>query len=358
MLYTRFFLFLLLNVCPSGSWFLHGHLDWTISTENPLLVNFQLWTAWRQDAFSSQRLSALTQFEDVPALRKEWVRGLAGGPGGVLNVTEGAVAEVRRRIVLCPFEGCDLPTNESRFNFIITSMDDFLVQARLSFSFQYIHSGRYNVSFLGCCRDLQLENNAGTPWNVRAEVVLYSKIQQSPTLLLPPILHLHVASHYKIYGLSDSCSLQYQLGRYQTVNGVEAFISDYESLGFYITADGELSSSLSTLNCQFPACNFQLSILYMCESIRGIFDLLIHLHNSKAPYSDFDNFLVTPRSTPWAPVRVNCNTSEFFPPIDTEYTVSDCLHAYVLVGTIRQHPSITIPCTTGRDVSCFVGGCT
>ena len=105
--------------------------------------------------------------------------------------------------------GCTLPTNSSRFNFVITRLDPDLVHARLTFSHTYAHPGVYTAYFEGCCRSRRLHNNAGEAFHLRTSVsVLGSSTGISPRLALPALLHLKRADSYLIAAIGAPGSLQ------------------------------------------------------------------------------------------------------------------------------------------------------
>jgi hypothetical protein len=113
--------------------------------------------------------------EDAAALNAEWQAAIATGPGGMLNISKGLSRDARRAIVMCQHEaGCTLPTNSSKFNFVITHLDPELVHARLTFSHTYDHPGVYTAYFEGCCRSRRLYNNAGLSFHLRTSVDVLS----------------------------------------------------------------------------------------------------------------------------------------------------------------------------------------
>ena len=144
-----------------STWFMYGELGWRREPGDNT-VHFTLHTSWDRRGFPAV-VSRLTAGEDVESFNSAWQAGVAAGHGAVLPVTEGATETVRRAIGFG--DGQTLSAgSDGTFDFIITRLDDEVVHASLDFSHTYA-PGAYTAYFEGCCRGLELQNNAGGSWH-------------------------------------------------------------------------------------------------------------------------------------------------------------------------------------------------
>ena len=236
--------------------------------------------------------------------------------------------------------GCTLPTNSSRFNFVITRLDPDLVHARLTFSHTYAHPGVYTAYFEGCCRSRRLHNNAGEAFHLRTSVsVLGSSTGISPRLALPALLHLKRADSYLIAAIGAPGSLQvaYRAGDLDEMGfGMDRALqlawSDgnshpFESPdGVTISSDGKLSlAAVGGEGCS-TGCLLQVSLIAYDHNASTAVDLVIEVVAGDGPDGPDDvGVLATPPTSRSVPAVILCNSSDFTPPENSTYLVSDCI---------------------------------
>ena len=290
--------------------------------------------------------------EDTTALNAEWQAGIAGGPGGILNVSEGASQDARRAIVLCePRDSadCRLQAKGGRFAFVIKRLDPTLVHTTLTFSKTYDQPGVFHAYFEGCCRSWGLYNNAGLAFHLRSSVVVpqsFGDVATSsiaPRLALPAVLPLVRGRHYKIEAIADPkiSEVAYVLGGALEMGfgmdsrlgfGMDSHPWGVAAPGPYLVPEGVTVSPqgmLSLATGDSPGCGegclLQVSLVAYEGNASTAVDFLVEVLPREGPRSVEAGLLATPHSSTASPAIIWANSSDFMPPENTTFRVSECL---------------------------------
>jgi hypothetical protein len=281
--------------------------------------------------------------EDITTINAAWQAMIAKGPGGLLNISEGISRDSRRAIVVCEprtTPGCTLQANSSRFNFIITRLDPDLVYASLKFSHTYSQLGVYTAYFEGCCRSRRLHNNAHLSFHLRSSVAITTvdSTWTAPRLALPAVLQLQQAGHYLIEAIQERglAQVAYRLGNADEMGfamdrplglpwGVPAPGPYVEPDGVTISSGGLLSLAAAATPACAGGCLLQVTLIAASGNASVAVDLVLEVTTSAAPQAGEEGLLVTPYTSPSSPAVILCNSSDFRPPENTSYKVSECI---------------------------------
>ena len=316
-----------------STWFMYGELGWRREPGDNT-VHFTLHTSWDRRGFPAV-VSRLTAGEDVESFNSAWQAGVAAGHGAVLPVTEGATETVRRAIGFG--DGQTLSAgSDGTFDFIITRLDDEVVHASLDFSHTYA-PGAYTAYFEGCCRGLELQNNAGGSWHVRSAVTLLDDgALGSPALTLPAMLRLPRPvegdnTAVQLAGLPAASS--YELADSDGLGlALDTRLGDpYDSIvyaqpaGIALSTGGELSLRIPSTCAGQTRCLLQAALqIEHRNASRGV-DFTIEVVPNEAPVANFQGFFVTAQTSVVSPVTIACGTPAFVPPTNSTYKVSACI---------------------------------
>eukprot|EP00960_Hanusia_phi_P067810 766710-Hanusia_phi.AAC.2 len=339
-------------------WFVSGDLSWSLDAEEPLLVHFSLDVAWERDAWQST-LSKQTALEsNIQALRDEWLSCISGGPGSILNVTEGSTPDVRRSVYTCMSQECRLQTNASRFNFKIVRLDDRLVYSKLVFSHTYQTPGVYQAFFQGCCRS-SFFSRQGSDWHIRTTVdITGNSYSHTPFAIISPILPLIPESDYQLI-VDENATVT--LTRFQFLLSVSSItspesLSESEILQYYSTQGVALSEDgrikvLTQNSCQANPCFIQISLAVRSLSNTRAVDFIIRVSYDVFISPGYSGFLVTRQTTQSDTILFYCSSSLFWDNVNSSYLVSQCIsdsdaHLFACDGYVGK-------CPTAEDASYY-----
>lgn len=341
MTLTRFscimFILLLRHCRTASAWFIYGDISWRSNGRN---VTFLLRTAWDPAGYPTNLYTAAQNIETAAQLGL-WYDALQKGKGSTFGVPGS-------RILLG--DGSSLDSDLILLN--VTRIDYDAVFAFLQFSYTYNKSGTFLFRFEGCCRSQNIQNNAGNFWSIQSNVSVHVvQSDTSPILSMPPYIQLRRSqsifdfTSFRCNAVHSSWSwLFFRVGSSQEMGAAADQTFRYSSpTGLTVDSTGMVTAAVGSAACPDPssACLYQITIVVQAGNRTASVDFLVRLVSVDVPVPSFSGYLITPPSTLTNPVTIACGMSEFFPPINTTFRVSECLDL--------SHPA-AFPCPSYRGI--------